>query len=47
MPVRYEMVLRRIPVDTIPVEDENQCAEFVQELYREKVLKIFLRTYNI
>jgi len=36
VPVKYEMVLRRIPVDTIPVEDEKKCAEFVQKLYQEK-----------
>jgi len=36
VPVKYELFLRRIPVSSIPVEDEKQCADFVQKLYQEK-----------
>lgn len=46
VPVKYEMVLRRIPVDTIPVEDEKKCAEFVQKLYQEKVFEAFFYIFK-
>ena len=39
IPVNFEIVLRRIPVTSIPTEDENKCADFLQNLYREKVIE--------
>lgn len=40
VPINFQFVLRRIPVSTVPIEDEKQCAEFVQKLYQEKVCSI-------
>jgi lysophosphatidic acid acyltransferase / lysophosphatidylinositol acyltransferase len=37
LPARFEIVLRRLPVKDIPVEDEKLCAEYLQKLYKEKV----------
>jgi len=38
VPVKFQLVLRRIPVSEIPVENEKECAQFVQKLYQEKVI---------
>ena len=40
VPINFQFVLRRIPVSSVPIEDEKQCAEFVQKLYQEKVCSI-------
>lgn len=39
-PARAQMVVRRIPIKNIPVEDEEKCSKFLNKLYEEKV-KIF------
>lgn len=36
IPLRSEVLVRRIPLDQIPYEDEAKCAQFVHKLYQEK-----------
>lgn len=35
--VQSKAVIRRIPIEQVPCDDENKCAEFLQKLYVEKV----------
>lgn len=36
LPAKFEIALRRIPVSSIPIDDENQCADWLQKHYKEK-----------
>lgn len=31
------MYIRRIPIKDVPKNDEKKCAEFLRQLYKEKV----------
>jgi lysophosphatidic acid acyltransferase / lysophosphatidylinositol acyltransferase len=37
IPTKGQIFLRRIPISDIPVDDEKKCAEYLHQLYREKV----------
>ena len=36
-PVKAKFFIRRIPITSIPIEDEQKCNEFLIKLYEEKV----------
>ena len=36
-PAKFEIALRRIPVSSIPIDDEKACADWLQKHYKEKV----------
>lgn len=36
-PIYGQMVIRRIPIKDIPIDDESKCSEFLHKLYEEKV----------
>lgn len=36
VPVNFEIYLRRIPMSSIPVKDDKECADWLHQLYREK-----------
>jgi len=36
IPIDFEIYLRRIPISSIPTHDEKECADWLQQLYREK-----------
>lgn len=38
IPLKAEMYIRRIPMSKIHAEDEEKCAEYLHQLYREKVI---------
>lgn len=38
VPTKSQIFYRRIPISSIPVDDEVKCAEYLHQLYREKVL---------
>lgn len=37
IPIKGQMVIRRIPIKDIPIDDEHQCSQFLHKLYQEKV----------
>ena len=37
IPLKGHMLVRRIPIEDIPVDDDAECAKFVHKLYQEKV----------
>lgn len=37
--------LRRIPISQIPYEDETKCAQWLHELFQEKVIKTFFFSF--
>ncbi len=36
-PLDVHMVVQRIPLDSIPLDDKKQCGEYLYKLYQEKV----------
>ncbi len=37
IPISFQLYIRRIPIASIPVHDEQLCANWLHQLYREKV----------
>ena len=37
VPVKAQIYFRRIPMSSLPLDDEKKCADYLQNLYREKV----------
>ena len=42
VPLKCQMFIRRIPMKDIPIDDEKKNAEYLQQLYREKVFQFIL-----
>jgi len=36
VPLKAQILMRRIPMSSIPTDDEKKCAAYLQELYRQK-----------
>ena len=37
IPVTVQILVRRIPIEQVPTENENECATFLYKLFEEKV----------
>ena len=38
--LRPQMLVNRIPIKDIPIDDEKKCSEFLYKMYEKKVRKI-------
>ena len=47
VPLKGHMLVRRIPIEKIPVDDEAKCSEFIHKLYQEKVKLLFSEIVSV
>ena len=40
-PVNAQILIKRIPIKDVPIDDENQCSKYLFDLYEKKVIHLF------